>query len=91
VANPNHEDRETRIAGITVELMFERYRDEFSSSCHLSIRTRDGEYKGSLPLCEDMGGIPYEEGTGPDDGPELYPLSAATLDKITAWAESNGY
>lgn len=81
-------DANTTINGVLVELEF--YDDE-ANSCWLSVETKSGRYAGSLGLCESMGGIPYDPGTGPDDGPEIYPLPTRVLDQITGWATQHGY
>lgn len=60
-------------------------------SCFLYYEDDTGKYSGSLALCEDMGGIPYEAGTGPDGGDEVWWLSEGTLAEIRDWAVDNGY
>lgn len=89
--NTQPQDKKTVIAGITVELEFTSDGGEVVSSCFLSKQTRDGLFSGSLTACEYEGGIPYDEGSGEDDGPSRYALSPETLNRIAAWAEDNGY
>lgn len=90
--NPNYETMSTRLHGVSVEVDFEQQPDgSYASMCFLSKTTDEGEYTGSLALCQDRGGIPYEQGTGPDEGPEVYQLSDQALDDIERWAVEHGY
>ena len=49
------------------------------------------KYSGSLALCDDMGGIPYETGSGPDNGPMCKFLCPHMLQGIENWAVDHGY
>ena len=60
-------------------------------SCFLYYDAKDGsKYSGSLALCDDMGGIPYDTG-GPDDGPPCKFVSPHRLQEIENWAVEHGY
>ncbi len=66
--------------------------DRPGMSCFLYHEAEDGsKYSGSLALCEDLGGIPYEGGTGPDNGPACKFLSPHLLQGIENWAVEHGY
>lgn len=87
----NWRSKETVIDWIRCELeLWEEHGEERSSLFLLAIDTDGSRYQGSLHLAEHLGGIPYDKG-GPDDGPELYPVSSKQLEKIEAWAVQHGY
>lgn len=83
--------RRNVIDGIAVELQtWDEGGEPRSSLFLLAVDTDGSRYQGSLQLTEHLGGIPYDEG-GSIDGPELYPVSDATLDRVEAWGVDNGY
>lgn len=79
--NPNNEDRTALVAGYVVELSFDTENDgHVVSSCFVS----KGSYSSSLAMVHGCGGYENEYG-------EFRPISEQNVDKIYAWAESNGY
>ena len=80
------------IDGIEVEVETWIEAGEPRSSCFLTKKLKDGSvFTGSMSLCQFEGGIPYEPGTGPDNGPIRYEMSDRTWDRIEGWAGDNGY
>jgi len=80
------------IDGIEVEVETWVEAGEPRASCFLTKKLEDGSvFTGSLVLCFFEGGIPYEPGTGPDNGPIVYKLSDRTWGRIEEWAGDNGY
>lgn len=83
--------RRNVIGGIAVELeTWVEAGEPRSSLFLLAVDTDGSRYQGSLHLSEHLGGIPYDKG-GPDDGPELYPVSRRRLEEIEEWAVKHGY
>lgn len=80
------------IGGIELELETWEEAGEPRSSLFLRVTDpADGAtFAGSLPLCEAMGGIPWDEG-GDINGKELWPIHSGLFDKISGWAHENGY
>lgn len=80
-----------------VQAELDEFRDggEVRVGCTLTAALGGAIYCGSLALCEDRGGIPFDEVRVARD-PETsllveFPLSAGLLDEITAFAMENGY
>lgn len=87
----NWREEETVIDGIRCSLELWEEHGEERSSLFLFKETDDGsEYAASLHVAEAKGGLPHFKG-GPPEGPELYPVSDATLDRVESWGIDNGY
>ena len=75
-----------------VRVEMEPAEDRDGMYCFLYHEAEDGsKYSGSLALCWDQGGLPYEGGTGPDGGPDVYMIGPHQLQKIEDWAVEHGY
>lgn len=75
----------TTIAGYTVELDLYKAGTEPSSDCTITKRIGARDYWSSLAALQNTG-ILYS-GTGDMQ----HEIDANVLDRITAWAEKNGY